>query len=89
MIRYHISEKAMFQEVKNESVILDLESGEYFTLDDIGTRMLQLFRLEPDTDKVATKITEEYEVDFEQAHADLIDLLNKMISHGLAAKDEA
>lgn len=89
MTSYHISKKAMFQEVKNESVILDLESGEYFTLDDIGTRMLQLFRTEPDAHRVATKITEEYEVGFEQAHADLIALLNKMVSHGLATKDEA
>ena len=78
----------MFQEVENESVILDLESGEYFTLDDIGTRMLQLFRNEPDTHKVATGITEEYEVDSEQAHADLIDLLEKMVAHGLASRDE-
>ncbi|MCF6354609.1 MAG: PqqD family protein [Candidatus Polarisedimenticolaceae bacterium] len=89
MIRYHISEKAMFQEVKNESVILGLESGEYFTLDEIGTRMLQLFQIEPDTHKVATKITQEYAVAFEQAHTDLIALLNKMVSHGLATKDEA
>ncbi len=89
MMRYHISEKAMFQEVKNESVILDLESGEYFTLDAIGTRMLQLFRAEPNTHTVAITITEEYEVGFEQAHTDLIALLDKMVSHGLATKDEA
>jgi len=88
MTRYHISEKAMFQEVKDETVILDLDSGEYFTLDEIGTRMLQLFRSESDAHKVATKITEEYAVDFEQAHADLITLLDKMASHGLATKDE-
>jgi hypothetical protein len=89
MSSYHISEKAMFQEVENESVILDLDSGEYFTLDNIGTRMLQLFRDEPDTHKVAARITEEYEVDSEQAHADLIGLLDRMVSHGLASKDEA
>ena len=89
MTHYHISEKAMFQEVKDETVILDLDNGEYFTLDDTGTRMLQLFRIDPNTHKVATKITEEYEVDFEQAHADLIALLDKMVSHGLVTKDEA
>ncbi len=89
MTSYHISEKAMFQEVENETVILDLESGEYFTLDDIGTRMIQLFRNEPDTHKAASKITEEYEVNSEQAHTDLINLLEKMVSHGLATKDEA
>jgi len=88
MTNYHISEKAMFQEVENESVILDLESGEYFTLDDVGTRMLQLFRNEPDTHKVAARIIKEYEVDSEQAYADLIDLLEKMVAHGLASKDE-
>jgi hypothetical protein len=89
MTSYYISEKAMFQEVENETVILDLESGEYFTLDDVGTRMLQIFRNEPDTYKVATQITEEYEVDSKQAHADLINLLEKMVAHGLASKDEA
>ena len=89
MTKYHISEKAIFQEVQNESVILDLESGEYFTLDEIGTRMLQLFRDEPDAHKVATKITEEYAVDSKQAHTDLLGLLEKMVSNGLATKDEA
>jgi ligand-binding sensor domain-containing protein len=38
---------------------------------------------------VATKITEEYNVDFDQAHADLIKLLEEMALQGLAAKDEA
>jgi len=85
---YKISEHALLQEVGDETVILNLESGEYFTLDDIGTRMLQLFRDEPDTHKVAVRISEEYEVNPEQAHTDLIDLLDKMVSHGLATQDE-
>ena len=88
MATYKIKEQALLQEVGDETVILNLDSGEYFTLDNIGTRMIQLFQEQSDPKSVAAKITEEYEVAFDQAYSDLNNLLEEMAEHGLATKDE-
>jgi len=88
MTNYKIEEHALLQKVGDETVILNLNSGEYFTLDTIGTQMVTQFKEHPDPTQVATRITEEYNVDFDQAHSDLIKLLEEMRAHGLVAKDE-
>jgi len=89
MTSYTITEHALLQDVGDETVILNLDSGEYFTLDAIGTQMVKLFKEDPDPAAVATKITKKYDVDFDQAQSDLIKLLEEMMAHGLVAKDEA
>ena len=88
MATYKIKPQALLQEVGDETVILNLDSGEYFTLDSVGTRMIRLFQEEPDPEAVAAKITEEYDVAFDQAYSDLNNLLEEMREHGLATRDE-
>ena len=82
--RYRIPDGLMMQTVKDESVILDPDTGTYFTLNDVGTRMLQLFRDHGDIEAVVATITDEFDVDAASAHNDLQQLLNDLSTHGLA-----
>jgi len=84
MRSYCISDKLLLQTVKNETVILDPGSGNYFTLDAIGSHMLQLFRVTADLTATAAQIASEYEVTPETAQRDLIQLLDQMVDQGLA-----
>jgi hypothetical protein len=84
MDKYRIPQDLLLQAVKDETVILDPNSGNYFTLDAIGTRMLQLFRETKDIRSTAAQIAAEYEVTPEIAQHDLVQLLDQMVEHGLA-----
>lgn len=83
MVRYALSEKTLIQRVAGESVLLDLESGCYYGLDEVGTRMLELVRDEGGVEKVVAAIVAEYDVTEDRVRTDLMDLLAKLEEHGL------
>ncbi|WOJ94290.1 PqqD family protein [Congregibacter variabilis] len=83
-MRYRIPDTILLQAVSDEMVILNPETGVYFTLDAIGTRMLELLRQLQDEEAVADVVVSEYETDRNTVLSDLAGLLAKMAAHGLA-----
>jgi hypothetical protein len=73
----------LFHELAGEAVLLHLESGKYFGLDETGTRMWMLIaehgRLEP----VVQALLEEYDVSEEQLRKDLFELVERLVASGL------
>ncbi len=49
------AEKVLFQDLERESIMLDLESEYYFSLDDVGTRMWQLLNAHEETATVLAR----------------------------------
>lgn len=84
MDSYRIPDELLVQTVREESVILDPATGNYFTLNEVGTRMVQLYRESGDADRVVQAIVSEYAVDDATARNDLQRLLADMAAHGLA-----
>ncbi len=83
---YNIPERLLLQSVADEKVILDPDSGNYYTLDAIGSRMIDLFRESGSLEQTVERIVIEYQVQAETAHDDLIELLDHMAQHGLVQK---
>lgn len=83
-MRYRIPDNILLQAVSDEMVILNPDTGVYFTLDAIGTRMLDLMRQLDTEEAVADTVVAEYETDKDTALSDLYALLVKMTKHGLA-----
>ena len=79
-----IPEAIYTQEVDDETILLDVESGKYFGLDPVGTRMWQLLRQHGLLRTVYETILAEYEVTPERLETDLIALAEKMVEKGLA-----
>ena len=69
--------------VGEETVILDLESGNYFSLDDIGTRIWELLSQGSSLAEVCTAVLEEYEVDRAQLEQDITALTQELLDQGL------
>lgn len=78
-----ISPDVISQEVSGETVLLDLESENYFGLDEVGTRIWQLLQENKDLSSVVTTMLEEYEVSEEQLNEDLSSLLGEVHKMGL------
>ena len=78
-----ISPDVISQEVSGETVLLDLESENYFGLDEVGTRIWQLLQENKDLSSVVTTMLEEYEVSEEQLNEDMDALLGEVHTLGL------
>jgi hypothetical protein len=75
----------MFQELNGETVLLKLDSGVYFGLDPVGTRIWQLFSEHQVLSEIRQIIVQEYEVSMDRATADLLDLVTRLEMHGLVS----
>ncbi|MEP0203736.1 MAG: PqqD family protein [Halioglobus sp.] len=78
-----LSPDVISQEVSGETVLLDLESENYFGLDEVGTRIWQLIESAGDLEAIFNTLMEEYDVDEEQLLGDLSDLVGEVEKLGL------
>ena len=66
-----------------ESVLLNLESEQYFGLDETGTRMWQVVTTSPNIDAAYQELLAEYDVQPEMLRENLNELLGRLVEHGL------
>ena len=78
-----LSPDVISQEVSGETVLLDLESENYFGLDEVGTRIWQLIKEKGDLQDIYDTLLAEYEVEEERLLQDLTELLDEISQLGL------
>ena len=82
------SPDVLSQVVGGEMVLLDLKNGGYFGLDEVGTRIWQLLQEKGETDYISQKLLEEYDVEEEQLHKDIKELIDKLVEEGLISIED-
>jgi len=70
-----------------ELVILDLEKGEYYALDEIGTALWRGLEVGKTIEQVGDEIVELYEVKREQVLVDLAALCDTLVARGLVVRE--
>lgn len=86
---YRISEAVVSRELDGEAIILNLDSGIYFGLDPVGTRIWQLMSSPGRVSDVLRVLLAEYDVSEEVLRADLGQLITKLIEKGLVVQVDA
>jgi hypothetical protein len=81
-------EHVLARELDNESVLLNLESGTYFGLDEVGTRMWSLLTQHGRFEPVVRALLEEYDVSEAQLRQDLADFVEELVFRKLLEIDE-
>jgi len=71
------------QEVDGEMVLLDMESENYFGLDEVGTAIWQAMQEHGTLQEVFNAMLEQYDVDAEVLENDLSDFIGKLLDSGL------
>ena len=66
-----------------ESVLLNLETEQYFGLDETGTRMWQLLTAAPDIEAAYQELLAEFDVEPDLLRENLTDLLERLVGNGL------
>ncbi|MBS1522330.1 MAG: PqqD family protein [Bacteroidetes bacterium] len=73
-----ISDNVLFQQINNECVLLDMDSEQYFGLDDVGARMWQVLSENGDTEQAVTLLLLEYDIDEITLRKDLFNLISEL-----------
>jgi hypothetical protein len=77
------AESVLEQQLDDEIVLLDLESGRYFGLQAVGVRAWFLLGESGDTDRVQVQLLEEFEVEDAELRQDLDALWHDLLEAGL------
>ena len=70
-------------EMDGEAVILNLDSGTYFSLNSVGARIWELIQSARPVSEIRDAIIGEYEVEPEVAERDVLALLGALLEHKL------
>ena len=83
-----LSPEVISQEVSGETVLLDLDSENYFGLDEVGTRIWQLIKETNDLQAIYQTLLKEYDVSEDRLQQDLDTLLAEISSLGLVTLEQ-
>jgi hypothetical protein len=78
-----IPEHVLFRELGGEGVLLNLQTEQYFGLDEVGTRIWMLLVDAPTIQVAFDMVLQEYEVDAAQLMSDMRVLLQQLVEGGL------
>src|SRR4029079_12886064 len=85
---FRISDGVVFRELDGEAVLLNLDSGMYFGLDRIGTRIWQLVEQHGRIDPIVTTLVDEYDADATVLREDVARLLGALTEKGLVIEGD-
>jgi hypothetical protein len=74
----------LFRQLGDELVALDLESGRYFGLNEVGSRIWDLLQTPRSLGSIQEALLQEYEVPADDLWRDLESLISELVRHGLA-----
>jgi hypothetical protein len=69
--------------IDSEIVMMSIDNGEYYGLDEIGSRIWELLEDPITVEKLASDLLVEFEVEEETCYADTLDFLNDLIEKKL------
>jgi hypothetical protein len=86
--RVRIPKDVLFQDLDGEAVLLNMQSGKYFGLDPIGTRIWNLLIEHGSLAIAYQSVLDEYDVDPDRLRFDFLALVDQLAMNGLIELDE-
>src|SRR5438445_3889332 len=75
-----VSPDTLYRDVQGEGVLLHLDSGHYFGLDEVGNRVWQLIAAKGDLADVEAALFDEFDVDAATLSSDLERLVDELVA---------
>jgi hypothetical protein len=89
-MKYQLLEHVSLTEVDDEVVLLNLDSGAYYGLNHVGSKLMQGIRNHLDLAQVIGDISEQYQTDRQQVQTDAEELIAQLLKEQLISiQDEA
>lgn len=84
-----LKEGLLIQKVVDEIVLLEPDSGDYYTLNEMGALMLENVQKGHSTAELVSNIQQQFNATAEEIKQDLHNLLNELQQSGLAQLNDA
>jgi PqqD family protein of HPr-rel-A system len=84
-----LKEGLLIQKVVDEVVLLEPDSGDYYTLNEMGALMLEYVQKGQSMAEIVTNIQQQFNATAEEIEQDLNNLLNELQNCGLAQLKDA
>jgi lipoate-protein ligase B len=81
--RVRLAEDVLMQKVGDDAILLNLNTENYFTLDEVGTRIINTLQESDSVKQAIGKLVGIYEVDESKLTSDAIRLVEECEQHGL------
>jgi hypothetical protein len=88
-MRISIPDSVLSTELDSEGVLLNLETGEYFGLDEVGLEMWKALNSQPDVDVARTTLLQQFDVTEEVLARDLQEFVAKLAERKLLVIGDA
>lgn len=85
--RVRVPDDVVFREVAGESMILNLATGIYFGLDQVGTRAWHLLTQQLMVSAACDAMAQEFDAPVETIRADVLKLVDQLVAKKLLAAD--
>ena len=86
MEKYIRNKEIITGQIQDEIVMMDIESGEYYSLNSVATRIWELLENEMNMQDLCNALLNEYDVEKEQCHKEAKEHLGKLIELKLVSK---
>ena len=70
-------------EIDGEAVMMNIQTGKYYGLDEIGSRIWELMEQKIQVKEIIEQLQKEYDVNEQQCKTDVLNLLNELKSNQL------
>jgi hypothetical protein len=87
--RVSVPADVLINEIAGESVLLNLDGGHYFGLDDVGTDMWKALTTSRSIEQALAQLTALYDAEASVLKTDLESLVNRLAQHGLVKLDNS
>ena len=82
--RFSTSDDVVSRDVSGEMVLLNLDSGTYFGLNEVGARIWQMLESGPvSISALRDQLLDEYEVDQAEVESSVIEIMQKLVDNQL------
>ncbi len=85
---YRIPDNYSWRDVKGELIVLNLDSGEYFTFNEIGRTLWLALSEGKDIKEAVDTILKEYDTKEDEVLADIKSYLQGLLDEGLLSRDQ-
>lgn len=81
--KYCLSSEILSQKIDDETILLDMKSENYFGLNEVGSRVLEILKTGTDPKTLVDILLEEYVVEKQELEKDITELLQELLAAGL------
>ncbi|MDD3777684.1 MAG: PqqD family protein [Actinomycetota bacterium] len=73
-----INENIISREIQGETVLLNKQNGDYFSLNNVGTDIFNCIGQNMEAEAIVNSLFEKYDIEYEQLKSDVLSLISEL-----------